>query len=57
MIKRFFIAAPVVLAIAGFTACDPFGGCCKTCSKGKACGDSYISNSYTCHEGKGCACD
>ncbi|KKO07645.1 hypothetical protein LCGC14_0056010 [marine sediment metagenome] len=33
------------------------GGCCKTCSKGKACGDSCISRSYTCHRPRGCACD
>lgn len=31
--------------------------CCKYCSKGKACGDSCISRSYTCHQGPGCACD
>lgn len=32
-------------------------GCCKHCTKGKACGDSCISVSYTCHKGPGCACD
>lgn len=32
-------------------------GCCKTCSKGKACGDSCISRKKQCHKGKGCACD
>jgi len=31
--------------------------CCKYCSKGKACGDSCISRSYTCHKAPGCACD
>jgi len=31
--------------------------CCKYCSKGKACGDSCISRSYTCHKPPGCACD
>jgi hypothetical protein len=31
--------------------------CCKYCTKGKACGDSCISRSYTCHKGPGCACD
>ena len=31
--------------------------CCKTCQKGKACGDSCISRSYTCRKGFGCACD
>lgn len=33
------------------------GGCCKVCSKGKACGDSCISRSKVCHKGPGCACD
>ena len=31
--------------------------CCKVCRKGKACGDSCISRSYTCRKGAGCACD
>lgn len=30
--------------------------CCKVCKKGKPCGDSCISRSYTCHKGRGCAC-
>ena len=33
------------------------GSCCKICSKGKACGNSCISRSYTCHKGVGCACN
>ena len=31
--------------------------CCKLCQKGKACGNSCISASYTCHQPAGCACD
>ncbi|MFZ5961529.1 hypothetical protein ACOXXX_01130 [Thalassococcus sp. BH17M4-6] len=31
--------------------------CCKTCRKGKACGDSCISRNKSCHKGVGCACD
>lgn len=31
--------------------------CCKLCQKGKACGNSCISRNYTCHKGKGCACN
>ena len=31
-------------------------GCCKQCSKGKPCGNSCISRSYTCHKPPGCAC-
>ena len=30
-------------------------GCCKTCKKGKACGDSCIAKSKTCTKPKGCA--
>lgn len=36
----------------------PSGGCCKICGpNSKACGDSCISNSDTCYEGPGCACE
>ena len=38
---------PIVLAQA----------CCKTCSKGKACGDTCISRDKSCHVGRGCACN
>ncbi len=31
--------------------------CCKTCRKGKACGNSCISRAKTCHKPPGCACD
>ncbi len=31
--------------------------CCKTCRKGKACGNSCISRTKTCHKPPGCACD
>lgn len=30
--------------------------CCKICDKGKPCGDSCISKSYTCRKPVGCAC-
>lgn len=32
-------------------------GCCKTCRKGKACGNSCISTSKSCRVGPGCACN
>jgi hypothetical protein len=32
-------------------------GCCKTCRKGKACGDSCIARDKQCHKPPGCACD
>ncbi|SLN13456.1 hypothetical protein PEL8287_00522 [Roseovarius litorisediminis] len=31
--------------------------CCKTCRKGKACGDSCISRNKTCRKSSGFACD
>ena len=31
--------------------------CCKMCRKGKACGNSCISRTYTCRKPLGCACD
>jgi hypothetical protein len=38
-------------------ACVPVEECCKVCDKGKACGNSCIRESFTCHRGRGCACD
>lgn len=37
--------------------CVPRSRCCKVCSKGKACGNSCISRSYTCRKGRGCSCN
>ena len=31
--------------------------CCKTCKKGKACGDSCISKTKVCYKAEGCACN
>ncbi len=31
--------------------------CCKTCRKGKACGNSCISKTKSCRKAGGCACD
>jgi len=31
--------------------------CCKVCTTGKACGNSCISRTKTCHKPPGCACD
>lgn len=31
--------------------------CCKICDLGKACGNACISERYTCHKGRGCACN
>ena len=45
------------LGLAEETDVEVSAACCKVCKKGKACGDSCIKKSYTCHKGKGCACD
>ena len=37
--------------------CRQRSECCRICSKGKACGNSCISASYTCRKGRGCACN
>ena len=34
-----------------------FVACCKVCSAGKACGDTCIAASLTCHTAAGCACN
>lgn len=31
--------------------------CCKVCEESKACGDSCIGTSQTCHKTGGCACN
>ena len=45
------------LPIAPVDSC--LKGCCKTCSTGKACGNTCIQKTDTCHiaAGTGCACD
>lgn len=55
------IAAWAVSLASATTGCggggSDGGACCKTCSTGKACGDSCISRDYECDKGNGCACD
>ena len=57
------VAASLAVGPAGISCSAPawgasgIAGCCKICSKGKACGDSCISRDKECHKGKGCACD
>jgi hypothetical protein len=43
--------------LASAAGCIPASKCCKICDKGQACGNSCISRSYTCHKGRGCACN
>ena len=49
---RLFELSPTLAPLPLFSP-----SCCKYCSKGKACGDTCISRSYTCHVGLGCACN
>jgi hypothetical protein len=53
---RFFL-----LLLGAATGCssapDPTADCCAVCEIGQACGDACISNTDTCTEGAGCACN
>jgi hypothetical protein len=58
---RRIMLVPLYFLLASFshaaTGCsDSTGPCCKVCRDGKACGDTCISKSDTCHVGAGCAC-
>ena len=50
-----------VASICGFTCPTPVPApsaeCCKVCTSSQPCGDSCISNSATCNQAPGCACD
>jgi hypothetical protein len=35
----------------------PTGPCCRTCRKGKACGDTCVARDRECTVEPGCACD
>lgn len=37
--------------------CTPADQCCTICRKGKACGNSCISQARSCSKGPGCACN
>lgn len=47
------VAAPLTPVVSNTPTSS---GCCRTCSTGKACGDSCISRTLTCHKSGGCAC-
>lgn len=56
---RFGLMLALLFAVAGdaaVCAAGP-GKCCKTCVKGKACGDSCIAQNAVCHTFGGCACN
>jgi len=37
--------------------CRDASTCCRVCVRGKACGDTCIAADFTCHVGRGCACN
>lgn len=52
--------SPEFLASLGISAPQASAaqqGCCKICTRGKACGNTCISQDKVCHVGPGCACD
>lgn len=51
------VLVPLAISSATTACNDATGACCKICKEGKACGDTCIAKSSTCHVGKGCACD
>jgi hypothetical protein len=59
--RRLAIAAVLfscfLSADAGARRCIQPSQCCRICTKGKACGDSCINVSFTCHKGRGCSCN
>ncbi len=60
MRKRLILAVLLLLATAPtLPSCgdSPTSGCCKTCTTGKACGDTCIDARETCNVGPGCACN
>jgi hypothetical protein len=60
MRKRIALAILLLLATTPtLPSCEgdsPTSGCCKTCTTGKACGDTCIDASATCNVAPGCAC-
>lgn len=55
-------SSPDAAAVVTIPATERLGSevpmaCCKTCTKGKACGDSCIAKNKDCHQPAGCACD
>ncbi|MCA9662365.1 MAG: hypothetical protein KC486_28755 [Myxococcales bacterium] len=48
------IAAPTEAASVDAT---PTAACCRTCRKGKACGNTCIAADRRCEHPPGCACD
>ena len=50
-------SGPPLTAACAKDSTGSAGSCCKVCTTGKACGDTCIAQSATCHVGSGCACN
>lgn len=50
------VACSLAMAIPALSATTP-KKCCRTCVKGKACGNGCINKKSSCKKPKGCACD
>lgn len=57
--KFIILASALVFSTSCFTptAVAESAECCKTCTKGKACGDTCIEKADECHVPSGCACN
>lgn len=50
------LGVAVAVVPVNATACTA-DGCCRHCTRGKACGDTCIARDKQCHQAPGCACD
>lgn len=62
LVRTLALAVPLVCVSASMPVLQGCGGgdgdaCCKHCSTGKACGDTCIEKTDTCHKVGGCACN
>jgi hypothetical protein len=58
-IRLLVVSFGMAMLILGAIICSKptRSGCCKTCTTGKACGDSCIAKDLECHQPPGCACN
>lgn len=50
------VPAPALPAASMLSSAAAPKPCCRTCSSGKACGNSCIASRLVCHQPPGCAC-
>ncbi len=54
---RWLLGMALALAVPATAPVCAASACCKTCKKGRACGDTCIAADRPCSVGKGCACN